>query len=69
MSLKFSYNIIEKCKFHKSKYPVDINKVHIEKKVVLNKFSCGENGFKYIIGLSCDNKIIPLYGIPMDEQI
>ena len=46
MSLKFGNNIIEKCTFHKSKYPVDINKVHIEKKVVFNKFSCGENGFK-----------------------
>ena len=60
MSLRFGNNITEKCTFHKSKYPFDINRVHIEKIVVFNKFSCSENGLKYITEMRCDNNIIPL---------
>ena len=35
----FDDTVIDKCKFHYSKYPIDIKKVHINKTLIFNKIS------------------------------
>ena len=51
---------IEKYKFHKSKCSISINNIYINKIVVSNKVSSGNNSFKYFIGSEKTKKIRPL---------
>ena len=48
---------IEKPKFHQYKRPISINNIDINKIVVSNKVSLGQNGFKYFIGYKDAKKI------------
>ena len=58
--LKFAKNCIIKCTFHCSKYPFNTDNVNVEKIIISNKFPCGNNNFKYFIGLRCGEKITSL---------
>ena len=49
---------IEKNKFYRNKIPILLKDVDIEKVLVCNKISFGEESFKYFIGyLHNDNKV------------
>ena len=48
---------IEKPKFHQYKRPISINNIDINKIVVSNKVSLGQNSFKYFIGYKDAKKI------------
>ena len=50
---------LTKKEFHKSKQPIDLNLVYINKIVISDKFKHTDDGFKYFIGYDEDN-IIPL---------
>ena len=41
-TVMFDDNEIEKCKFHYSKYTININNVDIDKKIICNNFSFGK---------------------------
>ena len=52
--------MVKKSAFHKSRYPIDIDKVNIGKIVIFNQVLFGKKGFKYFIGCKDDDKIKPL---------
>ena len=56
---KLSFDNIEdkRSAFHKSKHPIDLNKVDIKKILTTNKFSYSKKGFKYFIHYQNGNKI------------
>ena len=67
---------IEEYKFPQQKSPILINEIDINKIVVSNKFSIGQQEFKYFIGNNDNGKIKPLcmffpetngYRIALDE--
>ena len=43
-------------KFHKSKYPIDIDKVNISKIIIFNKILYSKKNFKYFNGQKNDDK-------------
>ena len=49
-SLKFNNIILNKKKFHRSKEPIDLLSVDLDKIVVSHKFKHNDEGFKYYIG-------------------
>ena len=51
---------VKKSGFHKSKCPIDINKVNIGKIMISNEVSYGKKGFKCFVEYSDDNKTKPL---------
>ena len=53
--IKFDGTEIEEYRFPQSRTPISINNVDINKIVVSNKFTFGEQDFKYFIGYK-DNK-------------
>ena len=57
MSLKFDEIKIDNKEFHKSKQPIDLNLVDINKTVISDKFKHTDDGFKYFIGYQEDNVI------------
>ena len=60
--LTFGNIEIEKSKFYRSKTPIFLKDVDIEKVLVSNKISFGEKNYKYFIGyLYNDNKVKPLH--------
>ena len=61
--MKFDDTEIEKYKFHQHGSPIYIDNVDINKIVVSNKLSFGENFFKNFIGYN-DAKKIGLYAMP-----
>ena len=60
--LTFGNIEIEKSKFYRSKTPIFLKDVDIEKVLVSNKISFGEKNYKYFIGyLYNDNKVKPFH--------
>ena len=60
--LTFGNIEIEKSKFYRSKTPIFLKDVDIEKVLVSNKISFGGKNYKYFIGyLYNDNKVKPLH--------
>ena len=49
-TLKFDNIILNKKEFHKSKHPIDLSLVSIDKILVSDKFKHSDEGFKYFIG-------------------
>ena len=54
ISLKFVEIKINKKEFHKSKQPIDLNLVDINKIVVFDKFEHNDESLKYFIGYKDD---------------
>ena len=48
--IMFDDNETEKCKFHYSKYPTNINNVDINKMIISNSLSFGENLLNTLLG-------------------
>ena len=48
-TLKFNNIILNKKKFHKSKYPIDLSLVSVNRIIVPDKFKNSDEGFKYFI--------------------
>ena len=46
-----------KKKFHKSKQPINVDLVNVDKRVVSDKFKHNDDGFKYFIGYK-EGKIV-----------
>ena len=59
-TLKFNNIIINKKKFHKSKHPIDLNLVNVDKIVVSDKFKHSDEGFMYFIGYKKGEIVKPL---------
>ena len=59
-TLKFNNIRVNKKEFHKSKQPIHLDLVTINKIVVSDKFRHSEEGFKYFIGYQEDEIIKPL---------
>ena len=49
-TLKFNNIKLNKKGFHKSKQPIDLKSVNVDKIVVSDKFKHSDEGFKYFIG-------------------
>ena len=49
-TLKFDNIRVNKKEFHKSKQPIDLMSVNVDKVVVSDKFQHSDGGFKYFIG-------------------
>ena len=60
-NLSFNDTEVKKGAFYNSKYPININKVDIEKTVISDKISYGMKGFKYYICYKNDEKIKQLF--------
>ena len=58
--IQFDDTEIEEYKFHRSKTPILINDIDINKIVVFNKLSFGKQDFKYFIDYKDSHKIRPL---------
>ena len=59
-TLKF-YNIrVNKKEFHKSKQPIDLNLINVDRIVVSQKFKHSDGGFKYFIGYKEGEIVKPL---------
>ena len=58
--LKFGNVEVKKNAFYKFKYPIDIDKVGIEEKVIFNKIWYVKKGFNYFIGYKEDEEGKPL---------
>ena len=59
-TLKFTNIILNKNKFYKSKEPIDLLSVDLEKIVVSYKFKHNDKGFKYFIGYLVGEIVKPL---------
>ena len=59
-TLKFDNIKINKKEFHKSKKPIDLFSVDLDKIVVYDKFKHNDEGFKYFIGYQKDMLVKPL---------
>ena len=49
-TLKFKNIRLNMKEFHKSKHPIELNSVSVDRIVVYDKFKHGEEGFKHFIG-------------------
>ena len=52
--------MVNKKEFHKSKQPIDLSLVNVDKIVVSDKFKHSDDGFKYYIGYKEDKIVKPL---------
>ena len=59
-TLKFNNIILSKKEFHKSKHPIDLSLVRVDKIVLSEKFKHSEEGFKYFIGYEKGEIVKPL---------
>ena len=59
-TLKFNNVRVNKKEFHKSKQPIDLDLVIVNKIVVSDKFRHSDEGFKYFIGYQEDEIVKPL---------
>ena len=59
-TLKFNNIRVNKKEFHKSKQPIDLYLVTVNKIVVSDKFKQSDEGFKYLIGYQKDEIVKPL---------
>ena len=60
ITLKFDNIRVNKKEFHKSKQPIDLMSVNVDKIVVSDKFKHRDKGFKYFIGYQEDEIVKPL---------
>ena len=60
ISLNFDNIRVNKKEFHKSKQPIDLMSVNIDKIVVSDKFKHSDKGFKYFIGYQEGEVVKPL---------
>ena len=58
--LKFQNVMVNKKEFHKSKHPIDLSLVSLDRIVVSDKFKHSEEGFKYFIGYKKGEIVKPL---------
>ena len=59
-TLKFNNIRVNKKEFHKSKQPIDLDLVTVNKIVVSDKFKHSEEGYKYFVGYEEDEIVKPL---------
>ena len=59
-TLKFNNIILNKKEFHKSKHPIDLSLVSVDRIVVSDKFKHSDEGFKYFIGYEKGEIVKPL---------
>ena len=59
-TLKFNNIILDKKEFHKSKHPIDLSLVSVDKIVISDKFKHSDKGFKYFIGYKKGEIVKPL---------
>ena len=63
-------NRVNKKEFHKSKEPIDLDKVNVVQIVLSDKFKPNDDGFKYFIGYKEGEIVQPLCIIlPQNEWI
>ena len=60
ITLRFDNIRVNKKEFHKSKQPVDLMSVNVDKIVVSDKFKHSDKGFKYFIGYQEGEIVKPL---------
>ena len=58
--LKFDNIRVNKKELHKSKQPIDLNSINVDKIVVSDKSKYSDNGFKYFIGYKESEMVQPL---------
>ena len=59
-TLKFDNIRVTKKEFHKSKQPIDLKSVNVDRIVVSDKFKPSDEGFKYFIGYQKGEIVKPL---------
>ena len=59
-TLKFDNIRVNKKEFHKSKQPIDLNLINVDRIVVSQKFKHSDGGFKYFIGYKEGEIVKPL---------
>ena len=59
-TLKFDNIRVNKKEFHKSKQPIDLSSISVDKIVVSDKSKYSDNGFKYLIGYKESEMVQPL---------
>ena len=57
---QFSYIILNKKEFHKSKEPIDLFSVNVDQTVVSDKFKHNNESFKHFIGYQKGETVKPL---------
>ena len=62
-TLKFNNIRVNKKEFHKSKQPIDLMSVNVDKIVVSDKFKHSDKCFKYFIGYQEGKIVKPLCSI------
>ena len=62
-TLKFDNIRVNKKEFHKSKQPIDLNLINVDRIVVSQKFKHSDGGFKYFIGYKEGEIVKPLCSI------
>ena len=62
-TLKFNNIRVNKKEFHKSKQPIDLMSVNVDKIVVSDKFKHSDECFKYFIGYKEGKIVKPLCSI------
>ena len=58
-TLKFDNIRLDKNEFHKSKQPIDLDLLNVNRKVISDKFKHNDDGFKYFIGYKEGEIILP----------
>ena len=59
-TLKFANIRVNKKEFHKSKQPINLNIINVDKIVVSDKFKHSDGGFKYFLGSKEGEMVKPL---------
>ena len=59
-TLKYNNIVVNKKQFHKSKQPIDLNLVNVDKIVISDIFKHSDDGFKYFIVCEEDDFLTPL---------
>ena len=58
-TIKFGNIVVNEKEFHKSKQPINLDLVNVDKKVISDKFKHNDDGFKCFIGYKEDDIILP----------
>ena len=59
-TLRFDNIRLDKNEFHKSKQPIDLDLLNVDRKVISDKFKHNDDGFKYFIGYKEGEIVKPL---------
>ena len=59
-TLKFANISVNKKEFHKSKQPINLNVINVDKIVVSDKFKHSDDDFKYFLGYKEGEMVKPL---------